>query len=113
MPIDVNCAAAANQSRWNFRCSTCWCLCCCIATGWSARPTIAKVGHGHIVSDSTLSSRLYAARAAAGDSGMAQLVTRTIARNGLRFVAVVTEEDVAVVPPAGDLLLLLRAYACA
>ncbi|HTC11377.1 MAG TPA: hypothetical protein VK726_21645 [Acetobacteraceae bacterium] len=44
---------------------------------------------------------------------MAQLVTRTIARNGLRFVAVVTEEDVAVVPPAGDLLLLLRAYACA
>ncbi len=74
---------------------------------------IAKVWHGHIVSDSTLTSRLNAARAAVGDSGAAQLVTRTIARNGLRFVAAMTEEDVAAVPPAGDPLLLLRAHACA
>jgi len=54
---------------------------------------IAEVWHGRIVSDSTLTSRINAARAAVGDSGAAQLMIRTIARKGLRFAAEVTEQD--------------------
>jgi TolB-like protein len=56
---------------------------------------ISSVWGGRIVSDSTLSSRINAARRAVGDSGDAQRLIRTIARKGLRFVA-----DVHVQPPA-------------
>ncbi len=48
---------------------------------------IASVWGGRIVSDSTLASRINAARKAIGDSGEAQRLIRTIARRGLRFVA--------------------------
>ncbi|HUI94908.1 MAG TPA: winged helix-turn-helix domain-containing tetratricopeptide repeat protein [Xanthobacteraceae bacterium] len=48
---------------------------------------IASVWGGRIVSDSTLTSRINAARRALGDSGEAQKLIRTIARKGLRFVA--------------------------
>ena len=48
---------------------------------------IASVWGGRIVSDSTLTSRINAARTAVGDSGRNQKVIRTIARKGLRFVA--------------------------
>ena len=41
---------------------------------------------GRIVSDSTLTSRINAARKAVGDSGKEQNVIRTIARKGFRFV---------------------------
>jgi DNA-binding winged helix-turn-helix (wHTH) protein len=41
---------------------------------------------GRIVSDSTLTSRINAARKAAGDSGDNQMLIRTIARKGLRFI---------------------------
>src|ERR1700755_1108512 len=47
---------------------------------------IASVWGGRIVSDSTLTSRVYAARKAIGDSGGTQTLIRTIARKGLRFV---------------------------
>jgi len=55
---------------------------------------IASVWGGRIVSDATLSSRIYAARKAVGDSGDRQKLIRTIARKGLRFVATVqTQPD--------------------
>ncbi len=47
---------------------------------------IASVWCGRIVSDSTLTSRINAARRAVGDSGDEQKLIRTIARKGLRFV---------------------------
>jgi TolB-like protein len=52
---------------------------------------IASVWGGRIVSDSTLTSRINAARKAVGDSGQEQRLIRTIARKGIRFVAEVTE----------------------
>jgi TolB-like protein/cytochrome c-type biogenesis protein CcmH/NrfG len=47
---------------------------------------IASVWGGRIVSDSTLTTRINAARTAIGDSGAEQRLIRTIARKGLRFV---------------------------
>jgi len=47
---------------------------------------IASIWHGRIVSDSTLTSRINAARKALGDSGGRQELIRTIARKGIRFV---------------------------
>jgi TolB-like protein len=47
---------------------------------------IASVWGGRSVSDSTLTSRINAARKAVGDSGQSQNLIRTIARKGLRFV---------------------------
>lgn len=61
---------------------------------------IASIWGGRVVSDSTLTSRINAARKAVGDSGGNQKLIRTIARKGLRFVG-----DVRVSPlgaePAG------------
>jgi TolB-like protein len=53
---------------------------------------IASVWRGRIVSDSTLTSRINAARKAVGDSGDAQKLIRTIARKGIRFVGDVRVE---------------------
>ena len=50
---------------------------------------IASVWGGRIVSDSTLTSRINAARKAVGDSGQNQKLIRTVARKGFRFVGVV------------------------
>src|ERR1700733_12467285 len=50
---------------------------------------IASVWHGRIVSDSTLTSRINAARKAIGDSGAGQKLIRTVPRKGLRFVGTV------------------------
>ena len=47
---------------------------------------IASVWHNRIVSDSTLTSRINAARKALGDSGGEQKLIRTVPRKGLRFV---------------------------
>ena len=47
---------------------------------------IETVWNGRIVSESTLTSRINAARTAVGDSGKDQAVIRTIARKGFRFV---------------------------
>jgi TolB-like protein len=57
---------------------------------------IESVWGGRIVSDATLSSRIYAARKALGDNGDQQKLIRTIARKGLRFVAPVSTQ------PNGD-----------
>ena len=54
---------------------------------------IASVWHGRIVSDSTLTNRINAARKAVGDSGEEQRLIRTIARKGVRFVGDVHTDD--------------------
>jgi TolB-like protein len=53
---------------------------------------IGAVWDGRIVSDSTLTSRINAARKALGDSGKEQRLIRTVARKGVRFVGTVSEE---------------------
>src|SRR5215468_2429761 len=67
---------------------------------------LAAVWQGRIVSESTLSNRVNAARAAIGDSGERQLLLRTVARRGLRFVAEVRQEEPA---PARSAAPLRRA----
>jgi len=54
---------------------------------------IASVWAGRIVSDSTLDSRVNAARKALADSGKAQRLIRTVARKGFRFVGEVRDES--------------------
>lgn len=53
---------------------------------------IASVWAGRAVSDSTLTSRINAARKAVGDNGQSQKLIRTIARKGLRFVGEVQSQ---------------------
>jgi TolB-like protein len=50
---------------------------------------ITSVWGGRMVSESTLTSRINAARKAVGDNGKDQKIIRTIARRGLRFVGAV------------------------
>ncbi|MDF2970366.1 MAG: hypothetical protein K0R61_816 [Microvirga sp.] len=54
---------------------------------------IASVWGGRVVSDSTLTSRINAARRAVGDSGEEQRLIRTVSRKGFRFVAKVAESE--------------------
>jgi len=65
---------------------------------------IASVWAGRIVSDSTLDSRINAARKAIGDSGDKQIFIRTFARKGVRFVGTVRrgeeQHEAAAVRPA-------------
>ena len=61
---------------------------------------VAGVWNNRVVSDSTLSSRISALRHALGDSGASQVLIRTMARKGLRFVAPVREAE-ALTEPAG------------
>jgi TolB-like protein len=63
---------------------------------------------GRIVSESTMTSRINAARKAVGDTGEAQRLIRTVRRKGIRFVGVVRGErelavQVHVRPVAADL----------
>jgi TolB-like protein/Tfp pilus assembly protein PilF len=65
----------------------------------------ASIWGGRIVSDSTLTSRINAARKAVGDSGDEQKLIRTIARKGFRFVGDVrrpTSSAPAHADPAGE-----------
>jgi TolB-like protein len=65
---------------------------------------IAAVWRGRVVSDSTLTSRINAARKAIGDSGEQQSLIRTIARKGFRFVGTLGDAAgtaPAALPPAG------------
>jgi TolB-like protein/Tfp pilus assembly protein PilF len=70
---------------------------------------IASVWGGRIVSESTLTSRINAARKAVGDSGKDQKLIRTVARKGLRFVGAVREQPTGVepaqahAPPPGEI----------
>jgi TolB-like protein len=52
---------------------------------------LGTVWQGRIVSESTLTSRINAARRAIGDTGEAQTFIRTVARKGIRFVGEVLE----------------------
>jgi pimeloyl-ACP methyl ester carboxylesterase/DNA-binding winged helix-turn-helix (wHTH) protein len=54
---------------------------------------IASIWEGRIVSDSTLDSRINAARQAIGDSGKQQRLIRTSARKGFRFVGELVEQN--------------------
>jgi TolB-like protein/Tfp pilus assembly protein PilF len=63
---------------------------------------IASVWGGRIVSDSTLTSRINAARKAVRDSGTLQKLIRTIPRKGFRFVGSV-RTDASRAAPATDL----------
>jgi formylglycine-generating enzyme required for sulfatase activity len=54
---------------------------------------IEGVWRGRVVSDSTLSSRVKAARQALGDDGTAQKLIRTVHGRGFRFVGEVSEID--------------------
>jgi TolB-like protein len=54
---------------------------------------VAEVWNGRIVSDSTVTSCINAARSAIGDSGGMQRLVKTLPRKGVRFVGAVREED--------------------
>ncbi len=71
---------------------------------------IAAVWQGRVVSDSTLTSRINAARKAVGDSGEHQSLIRTIARKGFRFVGALRDQ----IPAAGEPLPSRRgrSYRC-
>src|SRR6202035_3983776 len=63
----------------------------------------ASVWGGRAVSESTLTSRINAARKAVGDSGEDQKLIRTVARKGVRFVGVVdTRSNSADLSPVGE-----------
>lgn len=53
---------------------------------------ISAVWQGRAISDSTLTSRLNAARRAIGDSGERQTLIRTVSRKGFRFVGELREQ---------------------
>src|SRR5215472_2309441 len=53
---------------------------------------IASVWSGRIVSNSTLTSRINAARKAVADNGQDQRLIRTISRKGFRFIGDVREQ---------------------
>jgi TolB-like protein/DNA-binding response OmpR family regulator len=63
---------------------------------------IAAIWAGRIVSESTLTSRINAARKAVGDSGKEQRLIRTVPRKGLRFVGDVDVEGEAGKRPRVD-----------
>jgi DNA-binding winged helix-turn-helix (wHTH) protein len=54
---------------------------------------------GRIVSESTLATRINAARGAIGDNGESQHLIRTLARRGIRFIGEVREADDEPQPP--------------
>jgi DNA-binding winged helix-turn-helix (wHTH) protein len=64
---------------------------------------VASIWGGRAVTDSALTTRINAVRAAVGDDGMTQQVVRTLARKGFRFVADV-QEDEPPKPRADDLV---------
>ena len=64
----------------------------------SRNELIAGVWDGRIVSDSTVTSRINAARKAIGDNGEKQALIRTIPRKGIRFVGDVYERSSGRVP---------------
>jgi TolB-like protein/Flp pilus assembly protein TadD len=61
---------------------------------------IASVWRGRIVSESTITSHIHAARKAIGDSGDTQALIRTLPRKGIRFIGEVREGDAR---PAAEL----------
>jgi TolB-like protein/cytochrome c-type biogenesis protein CcmH/NrfG len=72
---------------------------------------IEHVWHGRIVSESTLTSRITAARHAIGDSGDHQRLIRTIARKGIRFVGEVRGDQSS--PPGVSVISTLPSSSAA
>jgi len=64
----------------------------------SKEDLITSVWGGRLVSDSTFTSRVNAARKAVGDRGVDQKLVRTIPRKGFRFVGVVKEQPSNIQP---------------
>ena len=60
----------------------------------SKQDLLAAVWRGRVVSESTLTSHINAARKAVADDGEQQRIIRTVARRGFRFVAEVRESQV-------------------
>jgi pimeloyl-ACP methyl ester carboxylesterase/DNA-binding winged helix-turn-helix (wHTH) protein len=58
------------------------------------------VWEGRIVSESTLTSRINAARTAIGDTGADQTLIKTIARKGFRFIGEVEEGNMSLPQPS-------------
>lgn len=54
---------------------------------------INAVWDGRAISDTTLSSRIFAARRAVGDTGDTQAIIRTVPRRGFRFIGNVSSEN--------------------
>jgi len=70
----------------------------------SKNDILAAVWDGRIVSESALATRIYAARAAIGDTGKAQNLIRTASRKGFRFIGdvrVEPSEDQTTLPKDG------------
>jgi len=61
---------------------------------------IKSVWGGRFVADTTIDSRIAAARRAIGDNGLLQALIRTVPRRGFRFVGTVSVEPPAGRPPA-------------
>jgi TolB-like protein/Tfp pilus assembly protein PilF len=66
---------------------------------------IEAVWRGRIVSESTITSHINAARTAIGDNGQEQRFIRTVARKGFRFIGEVSEESAGAVAPPRPLAL--------
>src|SRR3954468_19714252 len=60
------------------------------------------IWNGRVVSESTLSSRINAARRALNDTGEEQRLIRTVARKGVRFVGEVETTEAKDAAPASD-----------
>lgn len=54
---------------------------------------VREIWNGRVVSDSTISSRINAARRAVGDSGKNQQVIKTIYRRGFQLIALVSNDE--------------------
>src|SRR5262245_14436590 len=72
---------------------------------------IATVWNGRLVSDSTINSRIAAARRAIGDEGKSQNLIRSFPRRGYRFVAAVETESQANDQAAGVCMIPISARA--
>ncbi|MEX2479991.1 MAG: winged helix-turn-helix domain-containing protein, partial [Gammaproteobacteria bacterium] len=59
----------------------------------SRHDLVDAVWQGRIVSEATISARIWAARHAVGDTGGAQAVIRTVPRRGFHFVAPVSVDE--------------------
>lgn len=64
----------------------------------SQEEIVGEVWNGRIVSESTISARIAAARRAVGDDGKSQRIIRTIPRRGLKWVCEVTPDAVDPAP---------------
>src|SRR5437868_6807957 len=63
---------------------------------------IAAVWDGRIITDAALTTRLYVARGAIGDTGGGQRLIKTLPRKGFRFVGMVREESGPCRSPTAD-----------